>query len=242
VQLFYYGTQDVPVPPRRARPSPFRSRSFLCESCRSAVTGEEIERGTASEVFGLVLCGQCRHRFEGDDRVELYFCGECGVSVPLFRVETGEAVEGDGRILCLPCRAARRRPRRWRVATLLAAGFLAFAWALRPPPPGPPVGPGSARLIEELLPTIPEGAIPRERMAWIESRIAELSAACSGLEQLRGRVLAAVEEANVGFLLGQEDFHGRADELEGLLLELTRRLEELESASKGLNLSAEDSR
>jgi hypothetical protein len=206
------------------------------------VTGEEIERGAASEVFGLVLCGPCRERFHGEDRVELYFCGECGVSVPLFRVETGEAVEGDGRILCLECRAARRRPKVRRISILVAALFLVLAWFLRPAAPGPPVGPGSARLIGELLPAQPPDAIPRERLEVIDSRILAIASRRPLLEEVRDLALAAIEEANTGLLLGQEEFRRRIEALEELRRELARRLDELEPEAKRLNPDAGDYR
>jgi hypothetical protein len=83
------------------------------------VSAEDLESGRALEVYGLVLCENCRQRARAEDRVELYFCDRCHVSVPVYRVDTGEALAGDGRILCLECRSRSSR----RASTLAVVGL-----------------------------------------------------------------------------------------------------------------------
>jgi len=137
VDLFYYGSQDVPLPlggdgrsPSRARP---RGEPAVCESCSAPVTALDLEKGLATEEFGLVLCERCRLRARAEERVELYFCDRCQVSVPVFRVDTGEALAGDGRLLCLSCREREQSvgPPRWAMISAIVL-VLAVGVALIP--------------------------------------------------------------------------------------------------------------
>jgi len=137
VDLFYYGSQDIPPPlgasgPRREESGPGDAER-VCEACSAPVSSADLAEGRASEIYGVVLCAGCGGGDEArpEDRVELYFCDRCHVSVPVCRVDTGEALAGDGRILCLDCRAGPRRrslPRILVVATvsllLVGAGLL----------------------------------------------------------------------------------------------------------------------
>jgi len=114
VDLFYYGSQDVPLPLEGGRRIPSRLRKSgaraFCESCNSPVDPADLKRGRAFEIFGLVLCETCRMKARAEERIELYFCDRCQVSVPVCRVDTGEALAGDGRILCLDCRRLDNGP------------------------------------------------------------------------------------------------------------------------------------
>ena len=152
--LFYYGSQDTPLPHRGVGRRSRTDRSQICESCQTVVPAADIRAGRATEIFGLVLCESCRMRRRADERIELYFCDHCHVSVPVFRVDTGEALAGDGRILCLDCRGRRSRSgrRRWGVALvalLISGGIFAAEVSRRGP-------------------AAPEKSIPNPGSAWIE--------------------------------------------------------------------------
>ena len=60
MDLFYYGSQDVPPPRRGDREGPALGRSLFCESCTLPVSSDDLRSGRAYEVFGLVLCATCR--------------------------------------------------------------------------------------------------------------------------------------------------------------------------------------
>ena len=135
MDLFYYGSQDIPPPLGASGHRRGESEGGVCEACNAPVTPEELAEGKASEIYGVVLCAACGGEDEAplENRVELYFCDRCHVSVPVYRVDTGEALSGDGRILCLDCRAGPHRRSVSRhlvvatVALLLIGAGLVFA-------------------------------------------------------------------------------------------------------------------
>lgn len=183
MDLFYYGSQDVPLPlggdgksPSRARP---RGEPAVCESCSAPVTALDLESGRATEEFGLVLCERCRLRARAEERVELYFCDRCQVSVPVFRVDTGEALAGDGRLLCLSCREREQSggPPRWMMISAIVL-VLAVGLALIPD--------GNEEIVRHVAPNPRALALTEDLRREIlnASPVSELQAVGAGLRRV----------------------------------------------------------
>ncbi len=212
MDLFYYGSQDVPVPLRRARRPARGGRPFRCESCREAVAPEALEKGEAVEVFGLVLCARCRAGPSAEGRVELYFCDRCQVSVPVFGVESGEALEGDGRVLCLSCREARVKPRRRLTIALVVAGILGGFLLARDEPVTAPRK-GAVEILREVLAAEAEGDAVRDRLDALSRRLTGLAGTLDSLRESRDGALTLLTEGQAELLSMRGEFARRLEDL-----------------------------
>ncbi len=235
MDLFYYGSQDIPPPlganRSRRREGPAEGANRACEACNSSVAAEDLTEGRASEIYGVVLCAACGGGEESrpENRVELYFCDHCHVSVPVYRVDTGEALAGDGRILCLDCRAGRPRraiPRVLVVATvvlLLLGGGIFIAEALqggRPlPPDESPILESLDRRLDELSALLGDGTANRE--------IEEILAALEDCPDDSERRVRDLEEASRRLDGLRAAYESRMRDLEGNTGVLDERVDDL---------------
>jgi len=229
LDLFFYGSQDVPPPLGGGGGPP--EPPGVCEACSAPVQPADIEAGRARSVYGLVLCERCAQRTRPEDRIELYFCDRCQVSVPVYRVDTGEALAGDGRILCVACR--ERGPRLvgprvlLTVLFLLAVSVLSFV-LLGPDRSAPPVklDPLPPRAI--LHPARPTGGPDAAAIAAERSRHRRLERIHRSLEETEAGLAEAVgrlEEAKRELESFGERVRRRMDVLERESVELDRRVE-----------------
>lgn len=224
MDLFYYGSQDVPLPLGRGASRP-RSRlhgeaAVYCESCSAPVPEGDLQGGRAAELFGLILCETCRMKASAEERIELYFCDRCQVSVPVYRVDTGEALAGDGRILCVACRERRTPAARFMrigalAALLLALLTLGLLLGAEPRDSGGPA---------------PAAVVPMVR-AVLRSELADLGLAgrsavvFEGLQDLDERVRMTRESKN----LAVAHFADMQVEFTRLLADISGRLDLLEA-------------
>lgn len=233
MDLFFYGSQDVPPPPHpRCERLPRRGDGTpaVCESCSAPVAPDDLRDGRATEIYGLVLCETCRLKARAEERVELYFCDRCQVSVPVYRVDTGEALAGDGRILCLDC---RRRPNR-RLSTvvvvvLLFAAFAFGAWLGRDrgaSAAGP--DPVELRWRRELLDRVERAGRRLPEIEELESRVEQLAAIRRGLADYGESARVTSETLDLARTVLEEtrtDFLRRVEQFEGGILSLLRNTE-----------------
>jgi len=231
VDLFYYGSQDIPPPLGTSGYRRGESEGGVCEACNAPVTPEELAEGKATEIYGVVLCASCG----GDDeallsnRVELYFCDRCHVSVPVYRVDTGEALSGDGRILCLDCRAGPHRRSTSRlvvVATvaliLVGAGFLAAAGIGSNRPAGPDHG-DILNSLDDRLSGLAERLGDRRSREAVARILRDLEALDSSADDRAGRLADAIRHLD----RLRDEFELRMRDLEGSTGHLHEQLDEL---------------
>ncbi len=238
MDLFYYGSQDVPLPLMGGPGIPARLKrsgaQVYCENCSAAVDAADLKGGRASEIFGLVLCETCRMKARAEERIELYFCDRCQVSVPVCRVDTGEALAGDGRILCLECR--QRRSAGFRMVRLLpvllvliavVAGVLLLTG--RGPKPSEAVAPrleiGSV-LDSALLSGFADlGEVPSA--AGVSDRLSRLDLALSELVASRDAIIAELAEQQAALRELGTQFDERMSVLEHESASLHQELDRL---------------
>ena len=239
MDLFYNGSQDVPLPLEGGRGIPSRLRKSgaraFCESCSSPVDPADLKRGRASEIFGLILCETCRMRARAEERIELYFCDRCQVSVPVCRVDTGEALAGDGRILCLDCRRKGNGPslliRLLLPLVLVGAivfGSLVLPELVRTPDLVRAPEPDFGRLLRTVLSRELAAAFTDGRSDALDRRISEFSSALERLTDSRDLAIGLVSDNSAKLLNLKQTFDGRTDRFEREFAGLNRKLEELQ--------------
>ena len=231
MDLFYYGSQDIPPPLGASGYRRGDREGGVCEACNAPVTPEELAEGKASEIYGVVLCASCGGDDEAplENRVELYFCDRCHVSVPVYRVDTGEALSGDGRILCLDCRAGphRHRVSRFLVVATVALLVVGASLLLVPGIAGDrPSAPDQADILNSLDVRLTRLA---DRLADRGSR-EEVAAILHDLEALESTAddrLQRLVDANRLLDRMREQFENRMREFEGSAGHLHEQLDEL---------------
>jgi hypothetical protein len=238
VDLFYYGSQDVPLPLEGGRGIPSRLRKTgakaFCESCSSPVDPADLKRGRASEIFGLVLCETCRMKARAEERIELYFCDHCQVSVPVCRVDTGEALAGDGRILCLDCRRKGNGSSillRLLLPLVLVAAIV-FSGLVLPELIGSPdlvraPEPDFGLLLRTALGRELTAAFTDDRSEVLDGRIDRFAAELEELAIVRDLALDEVSENSAGLIRLVDTFKHRMLLLETEMVQMHRKLDEL---------------
>ena len=236
MDLFYYGSQDVPLPLGRGGDrTNGRSRGeapVYCESCSAPVPEGEVKGGRATEMFGLILCETCRMKASAEERIELYFCDRCQVSVPVYRVDTGEALAGDGRILCISCREKSTRGGRFVRAGVLALLFFALlSLGLMFAPDGmdaaAPPSPDVGALVRSALDSeLGDLGIP-ERSAVLLDGLEGLDTALAAARESRAAAMAGLSDAQGSYLRLSSAFDDRMTVLEAEAARFDRQVESL---------------
>lgn len=236
MDLFYYGSQDVPpLPGDSPRPAGRLTEPAVCESCSAPVPPAELAEGRAAERFGLVLCPACRRSPRAEERISLYFCDRCHVSVPVYRVDTGEAVAGDGRILCVAC---RRQPRRRRSGALLAgaallclAGGVAAGLAARGDREAAPPPVRTAEWLSRLERAV-EALTPLSSAEADSVAVAELALGLDDLARRSAEAGACLSEARESLLRIRAEMVLRKDRFGGAAGDLLGKVDELLEAAE----------